>query len=110
MQCRTLALVIPFFLGFAGLATPSVVHAQTDAALSRASRAAQLESLSRERVRPWAATTPRIVCAPAPLTERPMAAAEFARLRVAPLEAAFLDAATVKRTFATRGGRRVGAN
>jgi hypothetical protein len=94
------------FLGFAGVAAPSVVHAQADAARAPVPRAVQLESLSRERVRQWAATTPRLLCAPAPLTESPTAGAEFARPRVAPLEAAFLDAATVKRTFAARGGRR----
>jgi hypothetical protein len=110
MQYRTVALVAPLFLGFAGLAIPSGVYAQAGATRAPASRAGQLESLSRERVRRWAATTPRIRCAPAPLTERPTAGAEFARPRVAPLEAAFLDAATVKRTFAARDGGRAGAN
>ena len=102
MQHRLIALVAPLILGIAGLAGPPVVHAQVATA---APRALQLESLSRERARHWAAATPAIRCAPAPLTERPMAAAEFARPRVLPLEAAFLDAATVKRTFAARGGR-----
>jgi hypothetical protein len=79
-------------------------------AASAAPRAVQLESLSRVRARHWAAMTPAIRCTPAPLTERPTAAAEFARPRVLPLEAAFLDAATVKRTFAARGGRLPGSN
>jgi hypothetical protein len=75
-----------------------------------APRAVQLQVLSRERALRWAATSPAMRCAPAPLTERPTAAAEFARPRVLPLEAAFLDAATVKRTFAARGGRSPGSN
>ena len=105
MQHRPIALVAPLILvilGIAGLAGPPVVHAQVATA---APLALQLESLSRERAQHWAAATPAIRCAPAPLTERPTAAAEFARPRVLPLEAAFLDAATVKRTFAARGGR-----
>ena len=110
MQYRTMALMALLFLGFAGLATPSGVCAQAGATRAPASRAVQLESLSRERVRQWTATTPRIRCAPAPLTERPTAGAEFARPRVAPLETAFLDAATVKRMFAARDQRLVGAN
>ena len=102
MQHRAIALVAPLVLGLAGLAVPPVLHAQAAAA---APRAVELESLSRERARHWASTTPAVRCAPAPLTERPTAATEFARPRVLPLEAAFLDAATVKRTFAARGGR-----
>jgi hypothetical protein len=106
MQHRAIALVAVLFLAFAELAAPSAVRAQAaDAARAPAGPAVQLESLSRERVRQWAATTPRIHCAPAPLTERPTASAEFARPRVLPLEAAFLDAANAKRTFATRGGQ-----
>ena len=107
MQHQALALVAALVLGMAGAAVPAALRAQ---AAPAAPRAVQLESLSRERVRHWAATTPAIRCAPAPLTERPTAAAEFARPRVLPLEAAFLDAATVKRTFAARGGRIPGSN
>jgi len=107
MQHQALALVAALVLGMAGVAVPPALRAQ---AAPAAPRAVQLESLSRERVRHWAATTPAIRCAPAPLTERPTAAAEFARPRVLPLEAAFLDAATVKRTFAARGGRIPGSN
>ncbi|HEV8456205.1 MAG TPA: hypothetical protein VGQ24_15000 [Gemmatimonadales bacterium] len=103
MQQRAIALVAALILGIAGLAVPPPLHAQ--AAATAATRAVQLESLSRERARHWAATMPALRCAPAPLTERPTTAAEFARPRVLPLEAAFLDAATVKRTFAARGGR-----
>jgi hypothetical protein len=107
MQHRAIALVAALVLGPAGLAIPPALHAQ---AAGAAPRAVQLEFLSRERARHWAATTPAIRCAPAPLTERPTAAAEFARPRVLPLEAAFLDAATVKRTFAALSGRVPGSN
>jgi hypothetical protein len=111
MQHRAITLVAPLFLGLAGLAAPYAVQGQeASAARAPASRAMQLESLSRERIRQWAATAPKIRCAPAPLTERPTAGAEFARPRVAPLEAAFLDAVKVKRIFATRGGRIPGSN
>jgi hypothetical protein len=110
MQHRAIALVAPVLLGFAGLAAPSAAEAQAATARAPTFRAVHLEALSRQRVQQWAATTPRIQCAPAPLTERPTAGAEFARPQVAPLEAAFLDAATVKRTFAARGGRRPGPN
>jgi hypothetical protein len=102
MQHRAIALLAPLVLGLAGLVAPPALHAQAAAA---APRAVELESLSRGRARHWASTTPAIRCTPAPLTERPTAAAEFARPRVLPLEAAFLDAVTVKRTFAARGGR-----
>jgi hypothetical protein len=107
MQHRVIALVAPLLLGLAGLSVPLGLHAQ---AATAARRAVQLESLSQDRARHWAAAAPAIRCSPAPLTERPTAAAEFARPRVLPLEAAFLDAATVKRTFATRDGRAPGSN
>jgi hypothetical protein len=103
MQYRPITLIAALVIGMAGAAAPSGLSAQggTVARVS-APRAVHLESLSRQRVRRWAATTPTIRCAPAPLTERPTAAAEFARPGVMPLEAAFLDAAIVKRTFAAR--------
>jgi hypothetical protein len=111
MQHRVIALVAPLILGLAGVTAPAAAQAQAaHVAPVPASRAVHLELLSRERVRQWAASAPRIECAPAPLTERPTAGAEFARPRVAPLEAAFLDAATVKRTFVARAGRSLGAN
>jgi hypothetical protein len=102
MPHRAIALVAPLVLALAGVVVPPALQAQAATAVPRA---VELESLSRERARRWASTTPAIRCAPAPLTERPTAAAEFARPRVPTLEAAFLDAATVKRTFAARGGR-----
>jgi len=107
MQRRAITVAVQLVLGIAGLAVPPALHGQ---AATAAPRALQLEFLSRERARHWAAATPAIRCAPAPLTERPTAAAEFARPRVLPLEAAFLDAATVKRTFAALGGRVPGSN
>jgi hypothetical protein len=111
MQHRAFPLVAPILLGFASLAALSAAHAQgANATRTAAPVAQQLALLSRERVRQWAATAPRIQCAPAPLTERPTAGAEFARPRVLPLEAAFLDAATVKRTFVARGAHLAGSN
>lgn len=107
MQHRAIGLVASLVLGIAGLSGPRVLHGQ---AAPAAPRAVQLESLSRERARQWAAMSPAIRCVPAPLTERPTAAAEFARPRVLPLEAAFLDAATVKRTFAIQGLPVPGSN
>jgi hypothetical protein len=62
--------------------------------------AVQIGALSRERAERWMRTAPVIHCAPAPLTERPGAASELGRPRVAPLEAAFLDAVRARRTLA----------
>lgn len=99
------ALTAPILLVLAGFATPRTISAQ--AASVRPNPAVlQLGVLSRERSERWADATPAIHCAPAPLTERPAAAGEASRPHVAPLEAAFLDAAVVKRTFASRGARR----
>jgi hypothetical protein len=98
MSPRTIAALAAFLL-----IGPPVAKAQAaSAGLPPAGIAAQLESLARGRARLWAATAPVIRCAPAPLTERPTAAAEFARPPVLPLETAFLDAAAVKRTVAAR--------
>jgi hypothetical protein len=101
------AVSAPILLALAGLATPRTLSAQGSARPSPA--VLQLGALSRERAERWADATPAIHCAPAPLTERPAAAGELSRPHVAPLEAAFLDAAVVKRTLAsraTRGARR----
>jgi hypothetical protein len=99
------ALTAPILLALAGFATPRTLSAQTGSA--RPSPAVlQLGVLSRERAERWADATPAIYCSPAPLTERPAAAGELSRPHVAPLEAAFLDASVVKRTFASRGARR----
>jgi hypothetical protein len=99
------ALTAPMFLAVAGFATPGALSAQTVSA--RPSPAMlQLGALSQARAERWADATPAIHCAPAPLTEWPAAAGEARRPQVAPLEEAFLDAAVVKRTFASRAIRR----
>jgi hypothetical protein len=99
------ALTAPIFLAVAGFGTPRALSAQTVSA--RPSPAVlQLGALSRERAERWADARPEIHCSPAPLTERPAAAGEVGRPHVAPLEEAFLDAAVVKRTFASRATRR----
>ena len=66
--------------------------------------AMQLAALSWQRAANWAGTAPVIHCGPAPLTERPGSAAELARPHVIPLEAAFLDAVTLRRTLAANAG------
>jgi hypothetical protein len=111
MQHRSTTLIASLLLSIAGLSAPRAVQAQSAGAVpAPATRAVRLASLSQKRVHHWAAARPTIRCAAAPLTERPMASAEFARPRVVPLEAAFLDAAIVKRTFAGRVGRLPGSN
>jgi hypothetical protein len=102
MQHRILAVAAPILLAITGLTRPPVLEAQTASAARPIKVATKLETLSRERAARWTAATPVIQCAPAPLTERPGSAAELRRPQVAPLEQAFLDAATVKRTFALR--------
>lgn len=106
MQSRIkAALTAPILLALAGFATPPTLSAQT--ASARPSPAVlQLDALSQERAERWADATPAIHCAPAPLTEQPATAGEVGRPHVAPLEEAFLDAAVVKRTFASRATRR----
>lgn len=104
MQSRIkAALTAPIVLAVAGFATPVALSAQ---AASTSPAVLQLGTLSRARAERWADARPAIHCAPAPLTERPVAAGEVGRPHVAPLEEAFLDAAIVKRTFAARGSRR----
>jgi hypothetical protein len=104
MQHRILSAVsTPVLLTVAGLTGTPTLHAQAAAVSGRPIRAAmQVGALSRERASRWAGAAPVIYCAPAPLTERPGVAAEFARPHVAPLEEAFLDAAVAKRTFVGR--------
>src|SRR3954465_7362230 len=103
MRARAIPLAVSLMIGGAGVIAPATLHAQR--ATAAPTLAGQIESLARERVQRWAATTPKLRCAPAPLTERPTAAAEFARPGVAPLESAFLDAVIVKRSVAARIGR-----
>ena len=94
------AVTASLLLAIAGWSRPSPVLAQAASASRLPSVATRLGTLSRERAARWTATAPVILCAPAPLTERPGVAGELARPHVAPLEEAFLDAAIVKRTFA----------
>lgn len=105
MQQRAIALIVPLILGLAGATVPTSAPAQAPAVSDSMDSVARLASLARERARRWAAARPIIYCAPAPLTERPTAAAEFARPRLAPLEAEFYDAAAVKRALAALGRR-----
>jgi hypothetical protein len=101
MQHRTtVSFVLPGLITLAGITRPSVLPAQAQATTRPSDMTLQLGALARARAVRWAATTPRIHCAPAPLTERPGRAAELARPRVVPLEETFLDAARVKRTMA----------
>src|SRR3954464_16003939 len=103
MRVRGIPLAMSLGVGGGGGTAPAALQAQR--ATAAPTLAGEIESLSRERVQRWAATTPTIRCAPAPLTERPTASAEFARPGVVPLEAAFLDALIVKRSVAARTGR-----
>jgi hypothetical protein len=108
MQHRTtVAVALPAIFALAALSPSSGLQAQASAGRRPSPAAIELGSLSRERAYRWADRTPIVHCAPAPLTERPGAAAELARPRVVPLEQTFLDAASVKRTLA-RAPRRVG--
>ena len=97
MRYPMVALVTPVFLAITASAP---AEAQASAAPRVGATAIQLAALSWQRAAHWAGTAPVIHCRPAPLTERPGSAAEVARPHVVPLEAAFLDAATVRRTLA----------
>jgi hypothetical protein len=94
------AYAFPAVLSVAGLTVPSVLQGQTEVAMRPSPVAAELGRRTESRAVRWAAVAPVIHCGPAPLTERPGAAADLARPRVVPLEEAFLDAAIVKRRLA----------
>jgi hypothetical protein len=103
MQYRIVsAVAAPVLLAVTVLTRPPLLDAQSASTARPITVATRLETLSRGRAARWTAAAPVIRCAPAPLTERPGSAAELARPHVAPLEEAFLDAATVKQTFAVR--------
>lgn len=103
MQARiSAAVAAPVFLVIAGFTGPAGLQAQAAASPRPLPPVMQLGALSRERAARWAGAAPALLCSPAPLTERPDWAAHFARPHVAPLEEAFLDARTVRRTFAGR--------
>lgn len=89
MPCRSFA-VLTALLAMTSLAGASPLHAQA-------------ASATRFRGDPHVAVAPitrAIHCGPAPLTERPGIEWEFSRPRAAPLEAAFAEAARVKRSVA----------
>jgi hypothetical protein len=101
MQRRiAFAYALPVLAGLAGLIAPTVAQAQGAQVISANHSAVELSHRARMRAVRWAREAPVIHCGPAPLTERPETARELARPRVVPLEEAFLDAATVKRTLA----------
>jgi hypothetical protein len=101
MQSRSpITCALPVVLSLAGLTTPSLLRAQTVVAPRPSPVATELGRRSQSRLLRWAAGAPVIHCGPAPLTERPAAAAEISRPRVVPLEEAFLDAAVAKRRVA----------
>jgi hypothetical protein len=95
-----MSLAIP--AAFAGAAFAGAPELQAQASKEHPVRATgvQIGALSRERAERWVRTAPVIHCAPAPLTERPGSPGELDRPRVAPLEAAFLDAVRARRTLA----------
>jgi hypothetical protein len=94
------SILAPAFFAFAS-ASASELQAQ-EAERRPSESAAGMGALSRQRSKQWADAAPVIHCGPAPLTERPGSSAEVTRPRIVPLEAAFLDAASVKRTLAAR--------
>ncbi len=103
MQYRIVpAVAAPMLLVVAGFTHASALQAQTASAARLIPAMTRLEKLTGERAARWAASAPVIRCAPAPLIEHPNSASALARPHVAPLEEAFLDAATVKRTYAVR--------
>lgn len=93
-----ISLAIPAVFGIAGSVASSELQAQAFVERRVSATAIQVAALSQERAEQWARTAPLIRCAPAPVSERPGAAAELQRPHIAPLEAAFLDAQKVKRS------------
>jgi hypothetical protein len=91
------ALIVTVALG-----APLRLEAQSSAPPTSSTTASLLDVLARERQARWASASPVIHCGPAPLTERPEAAAEHARPAVLPLETAFVDAINVKRLMLAR--------
>ena len=94
------SILAPAIIALAS-ASASELQAQ-DAERRPSDSAAGIGALWRQRAKQWADAAPVVHCGPAPLTERPGSSAELGRPRVVPLEAAFLDAASVKRTLAAR--------
>jgi len=96
MRYPRATLIVPVILAMT-LSRAAALQAQGPIMGAVSQTAAKLDDRSRERVAEWRQAAPSIHCGPAPLTERPGSAAELARPRVLPLEAAFLDAAIVRR-------------
>lgn len=105
MRAVKLSLGTAAALGVSFLAAPPQLDAQEQVMLRESATARRLGVLAQRRASQWARSKPEIHCGPAPLTERPTAAAEFARPRPVPLESAFLDGATSKRRLASEHGR-----
>ena len=101
MRYPTISMMAPMMLVL-GMSRAGALQAQSQAFGSANDTGARLAARSRERAKEWNQAAPVIHCVPAPLTERPGAAAEAGRPRVAPLEQAFLDAAIVRREVAAR--------
>jgi hypothetical protein len=101
MRYFTSRLVAPAALAIV-LGRPTALRAQSSVSPASREMAIQIERRSQERASRWSETAPVIHCGPAPLTERPGAASELARPRMAPLEAAFLDAAAARQEFVSR--------
>jgi hypothetical protein len=104
MHYRIMATIIS--AGVIGMATGAgapTLHAQARFAVQTSSLelppTALLSALSQYRAVRWANAVQLIVCAPAPLTERPGVQAEYARPHVVPLEESFADAQSVKRSM-----------
>lgn len=90
---------------FLAMEEQGTVLAQSSPTRSESTTAALLDILARERAERWAGSAPSIHCAPAPLTERPGAAAQESRPPVLPLESAFLDAVSVRHLLLAVGDR-----
>jgi hypothetical protein len=97
MRHRIHAVIAPALVTTAVLIHPVELPAQS----ASPDPGVQLTALAAQRAAAWKRAAPVIHCGPAPLTERPEAAAELARPQHAPLEAAFLDAQRVKRVLAS---------
>jgi hypothetical protein len=98
MRDRILAVVAPALVVTAVFMQPDPLAARAAAGPRTAERVA---ALALQRAATWKHSAPVIHCGPAPLVERPGAAAESARPHLAPLETAFLDAWRVKRSIAS---------
>jgi hypothetical protein len=93
--------VAPMILAI-GLSRTTALRAQSSVPPASSEMASQIERRARERAARWSEAAPVIHCGPAPLMERPGAAAELARPRVATLEAIFLDAVAARQEFGSR--------